>query len=101
MPKKSYHVKLTDKEYIQLRQYVRDGTKSIRTINRARILLMADGQMSDEEISETLNVGTATVYRVRKAYKEGGLEKALHEKSRSGAPSRIDARTEATVTMLA
>lgn len=101
MPQKMYPIKLRDKEYIQLRQYVRDGNKSARVINRARILLLADEQRPDEEISEVLGINRTTVYRVRKAYNEGGLETALQEKSRSGAPTRIDARVEATVTMLA
>ena len=51
MPKKNYHVQLTDDEYIRLRQYVRDGGKSARVVNRARILLLADEQLSDEQIS--------------------------------------------------
>lgn len=43
----------------------------------------------------------ATVYRVRKRYHEVGLSEALAEKLRSGAPSKIDGRAEATLTMLA
>ena len=100
MPK-NYHVKLTDEEYVQLRQYVRDGGKSVRTVNRARILLLADEGMSDEEIADTLGAGIATIPRVRKNYSEGGLDKALKEKKRSGTPVKIDGRVEATVTMLA
>jgi putative transposase len=101
MPKKSYHVKLTDKEYIHLRHYVRDGGHSIRSVNRARILLLADEGLTDEEISETVGVSLATVPRVRKNYHEGGLHNALHEKPRSGTPLRLDGRVDATLTMLA
>lgn len=101
MPKKTYSVQLRDEEYLQLRQYVREGNKSARAMNRARILLLADEQWADEEIAETLGVGTATVQRVRKNYTTGGLEQALQEKPRSGAPSKIDGRSEATLTMLA
>jgi hypothetical protein len=42
-----------------------------------------------------------TVHRVRKPDYEGGLEKALHEKPRSGAPLKVDGRVEAMLTMLA
>lgn len=101
MPKKNYHIQLSDEEYIQLRQHVRDGRKSARTIHRARILLLADEQVSDEEICQPLEVGRTTVYRVRKNYHAGGLALALQEKPRSGAPSKIDGRLEATLTMLA
>jgi transposase len=57
--------------------------------------------MTDDEIAETLGVGLATVYRVRKRYHAFGWEKALQETPRSGAPSKIDGRVEATLTMLA
>jgi transposase len=57
--------------------------------------------MTDDEIAETLGVGLATVYRIRKRYHERGWEKALQENPRSGAPAKIDGRVEATLTMLA
>lgn len=101
MPKKSYDLKLSDEEYIQLRHYVREGRKSSRAINRARILLLSDEPVTDEEICQQLAVGRATVYRVRKNYQAGGLAQALQEKPRSGAPSKIDGRVEASLTLLA
>jgi transposase len=101
VPKKTYCIQLSDQEYITLRHYVKDRGTSARVINRARILLLADDQLSDEAIAEILSLGTATVHRVRKHYYEGGLEKALHEKPRSGAPPKVDGRVEALLTMLA
>ena len=101
MPRKTYQVKLSGKEYMQLHKYVKGGKKSARAINRARILLLADEQRSDEEITQALAIGRATVYRVRKSYNEEGLEKALQEKPRPGAPAKIGGRVQATLTMLA
>jgi transposase len=101
MPKKIYQIKLNDEEGLQLLHYVRAGNKSARAINRARILLLADCRMSDEEICGTLGVGMATVYRVRKGFHAGGVEAALPERPRSGAPSKIDGRAEATLLLLA
>ena len=101
MPNKVYHVQLSDEDYLQLHQYVQGGHKSARAITRARIVLLADEHMSDEEIIDTLGVDRKTIYRVRKNYHEHGLEKVLQEKARSGAPSKIDGRLEATLTMLA
>jgi transposase len=57
--------------------------------------------MTDDEIAETLEVALVTVYRVRKRYHALGWEKALQENPRRGAPSKIDGRVEATLTMLA
>jgi len=54
MPKKLYHVQLTATEREQLETYVTQGKKSARAINRARILLLADEQHSDDEIVDTL-----------------------------------------------
>lgn len=77
MPKKTYSVQLRDEEYLQLRQYVRKGNQSARAMNRARILLLADEQRADEEIAETLGIGTVTVHWVRKNSTAGGLTQAL------------------------
>jgi transposase len=101
MPKKSQVIQLSDEEYIQLRQYVRKGKKSSRAITRARVLLLSDDHVPDEEICQPLDVGRVTVYRVRKKYHDGGLAQALQDKRRSGAPSKIDGRGEASLTMLA
>jgi len=101
MPNKVFQVQLNDEEYLQLHQYVQGGHKSARAITRARILLLADAHMGDEEIIDTLGVARKTIYRVRKNYHEHGLEKVLQEKVRNGAPSKIDGRLEATLTMLA
>jgi hypothetical protein len=52
MPKKTYGIQLSDQEYITLRQYVKDRGTSARVINRARILLWADDDISDEAIAD-------------------------------------------------
>jgi transposase len=101
MPEKIYPIKLSEEERQQLQQYVKQGKKSARAINRARILLLADEQQTDVEITKVLGVNRTTIYRVRKEYHAVGVNKALEEKPRSGAPAKIDGRVEATLTMLA
>jgi transposase len=101
MPKKRYPVTLGEAERQQLLNYVRHGKKSARAITHARILLLAEAQRSDEEITLLLGVNRITVYRVRKSYCTHGLDHALQDQPRSGAPSKIDGRVEATLTMLA
>jgi putative transposase len=90
MPQKIYPIKLNQADRQQLWNYVKQGERASRTITRTRILLLADEQMSDEEIGAVLEVSRTTVYRVRKSYRKNGLKNALHDKPRSGAPSRID-----------
>ena len=101
MPKKLYHVKLTKTKELRLEKHVSQGQKTARSITRARILLLAHDQQTDEEIVEILGTSLATVHRVRKQYNEEGLDRVLQEKSRSGAPSKVDARVEAQLTMIA
>jgi transposase len=88
--KKLYHVRLKEEEREGLSRYLRRGKSSARSLTRARILLLADEGRDDGEISEALKVSKSTANRIRKRYCEGGLEFALHEKARSGAPTKID-----------
>jgi transposase len=99
--KKLYSVRLKEDEREELSQYLRRGKSSARSLTRARILLLADEGRPDEDIAEALKVSKSTANRIRKRYCEVGLEFALHEKSRSGAPSKIDGRLEAQLTLLA
>ena len=99
--KKLYCIRLEEGEREELNNYLRRGNSSSRSLTRARILLLADEGRSDEEISDVLKVSKSTASRIRKRYCEGGLDFALHEKSRSGAPTKIDGRIEAQLTLLA
>jgi transposase len=99
--KRVHVVKLTGEEREELLQYLRKGKSSARSQTRARILLLSDEGLEDDEIAETLKVSKSTVCRIRKRYCEGGLDFALQEKPRSGAPNKIDGRVEAQLTLLA
>lgn len=99
--KKLHIVSLKEKEREDLKQYLRKGKSSARSLTRARILLLADEGRDDEMIAEALKVNKTTVSRIRTRYCEGGLDFALHEKARSGAPPKIDGRIEAQLTLLA
>jgi transposase len=104
MPKKLYHVQLTATEREQLETYVKQGKKSARAINRARILLLADEQHNDEEIMETLGVSRQTVHKVRKKYQQRqgkNILDLLQENPRPGQPVKIDTRVESHVAMIA
>lgn len=96
-----YCVRLEEGERKELTIYLRRGKSSSRSLTRARILLLADEGRSDEEISDILKVSKSTASRIRKRYCEGGLDSSLHEKSRSGAPTKLDGRIEAQITLLA
>jgi len=79
MPRrKVYKVKLSESERNHLKNLVSIGTGKARKLTRARILLKTDEGWSDEAISRALDVGMATVGRVRQRYAEAGLDRALN-----------------------
>jgi transposase len=83
---KKYTVTLTDEEREQLRRMISVGKAAARKLTHARILLKADASRAagvswtDEQISQGLEVGTATVERVRRQFVEDGLEAALERR---------------------
>ena len=99
--KRVHAVNLTEEDKDKLNQFLRKGKSSARSQTRARILLLADEGLEDDEIVETLKVSKSTVWRIRKRYWECGLDFALNEKPRNGAPPKIDGRIEARLTLLA
>ena len=78
--KKVYEVKLSEPERNHLINLVSTGTEKARKLTRARILLKANEAWTDEAISQALDVGIATVGRVRQRYVEAGLEGVLNRK---------------------
>jgi transposase len=81
MPKKKYRVDLSPDERMTLEQLLRRGKAGARKLTRARILLKADDGLSDEQIAAALDVGTATVGRIRQHFVEENLG-ALDEHAR-------------------
>ena len=74
---KKYIVKLAKDERADLSKLIAQGKASARKLTHARILLKADSSQdgpgwTDEAISEALEVGTATVERVRQRGDSGG-----------------------------
>jgi transposase len=96
-----YRVTLTAKERQQLEVLVRGGKSAARTIKRAQILLAADRGSKDEAIAQTIGVGTSTVYRTKQRFVEDGLERALNEAPRPGAPRKLGAADESLLIAVA
>ena len=94
-------VKLTDEDREYLNQFIRHGKANVRSVTRARTLLMADEGYSNKDIVEVLKITRPTVNSTRKRYCQEGLDSAINDKPRSGAPPKIDGTIEAQVTLLA
>jgi transposase len=87
---KKYIVTLTDPERQTLQIMLNRGKSSARKLMHARILLKADASpgapaWKDQQIVESLEVGIATVERVRREFVEEGFEAALERRK----PRRI------------
>ena len=99
---KKYIVTLTDSERAELRKLISSGKGAARRLAHARILLKTDQGLRDEQIAAEVEVGTATIERVRQRFVEEGLEASLDprrpEKPRG---HKIDGEVEAHVIALA
>jgi len=105
--KKKYVVTLTDEERQDLQQMLSRGKAAARKLTHARILLKADVAgdgpgWKDNRIAEALEIGRATVERVRKQFVEEGLEAALEpRKPRRTYRLKLDGDGEAHLIALA
>jgi transposase len=94
-------VKLRPKERKLLKQFISKGSEKARKLTRCRILLLADEGKTDTEIIEALMVARNTVRTVRLRYVRKGLESAISEQSRPGAPNKFNGRQRAEITAIA
>jgi transposase len=105
--KKKYIVTLTPEERHMLQEMLSRGKAAARKLTHARILLKADALpdgpgWNDEAIADGLEVGRATVERVRKALVEEGLDAALERhKPRRQYQRKLDGDGEAHLVALA
>jgi len=105
--KKKYIVTLAQDERQMLRTMLSRGKAAARKLVHARILLKADAGSegpgwNDDQIAESLELGRATVERVRRQFVEEGLEAALERrKPRRQYKRTIDGEAEAHLIALA
>ena len=101
MPTKQYLVNLTQDEREHLLDITRRGKSSARKVKRSLILCKADEGLTDQQVAEAVMVGPSTVSRVRQRFVEGGLERALNDRSRPGKRRKLDGKQEAHLVAVA
>lgn len=105
--KKKYIVTLTDEERQMLRALIARGKAAASKLMHARVLLKADQGpggpgLDDATVAEQVQVGRATVERLRKEFVEEGLEAALNRrKPRRQYRRKLDGDGEAHLIALA
>jgi transposase len=77
------------------------GEHLVREVNRAHILAALDAGLTDAQIAAVLGVSRMVIWRTRSAFQEKGLDYALHDIARSGAPPSYTTADEAAITALA
>lgn len=102
---KRHVVELTAADRAKLCIIARSGQASARKVLRAKILLKADclgENCTDQEIAEALDIGVATVQRIRARYVREG-QAALERRPQPPRPQkrRLDGKSEAQLVMLA
>ena len=90
-----YRVELTQQEREELGTLLSSGKQAARKLKRAQILLAANAGVADEKIAATVGVGGSTVYRTKRRFVEGNLERALSEEPRPGAERKLSGKEEA------
>ncbi len=90
-----YRVDLDESERQHLEGMVAGGTRAVRRVKRAQILLAAARGQTDEAIATTVRVGTSTVYRTKRRFVEESLEAALSEAPRPGGARKLTGPEEA------
>ena len=107
MPAKKYRVRLSEEERRELKGLVSRGRTAAYRQTHARILLLSDevqgnGAMRDEDIARSLQIGSATVERVRRRCVEEGIEAALGRREQlNRRQKKLDGSGEAHLIALA
>jgi len=96
-----YRVELSQSERAELMHLMSGGKQAARKLKRAQILLAADAGVSDEDIAASVGVGGSTVYRTKRRFVEGNLERALSEEPRPGAERKLTGKEEALLVATA
>ena len=94
-------LELDEEERQKLHEIVRKGKNKARVIARARILLLSDAGRTDQQIAEALQIGNATVERIRRRAVREGMEAALVDRPRPGAKPLLSVRQETQLVAIA
>ena len=101
MPNTAHPIKLSPEERNQLEQLTGKGQVQVRVYKRARILLLADEGLDNQQIALRTASSSRTVQRIRSRYKTEQASGAIAEKPRPGRPAKLSPEQRAKITALA
>ena len=88
-PSKPFHLKALDRK--ELKQMLGGGIQQVRVVLRALALLQLDAGLSAPQASQVVPFAAQAIRVIAKRYREGGLERALFEKKRTGHAELLQA----------
>ena len=90
-------IKLTDEERTEVEGFIRRGKANARNVTRAHVLLKDREGWNIEQLADTFGVSPATVSKVRKRYREGGVEGVLKDRVQQNRRRALSGAEEALV----
>ena len=100
MGRKSIHIVFDEGDEEHIQNFIKTGLHGSRELLRAQILQLNAKGYTIGSLQQMFNLSQPTVSEVLRRYSEGGLQSALQDKPRSGAPTKINPELEAHVTAL-
>ncbi len=84
-------MELSQGEQEQLKELVSRGVRPVRVVRRAQVLrLLAEGQPATR-VGAQVGLNRNAVRQIAERYRKGGLERALYDQPRCGAPPKVQA----------
>lgn len=99
MRRQTATIRLTEKEIGTLQEWTRRGKNEHRLVERAKIILLANGGRTNEQIAQQLQTRTARVSKWRQRFGAQRLA-GLRDAERSGKPAKYGDDTEKQVLAL-
>lgn len=94
-------LKLKPHDKGKLKEIVSKGSSKARAITRSRILILSAEGNSASFIAEAVGCTLKTIQNVKERYNSGGLDAAIFDAPRPGAPTKFDGKARAKITALA
>ncbi len=99
--RKNRPIELSVADQAQLEKFIGSGAAKAREIKHANVLLKLAEGWQNKKVAQAFGLSEKTVIAIRKRFMVEGLDSALVDKPRSGAPKRIDGAVKALVVATA
>ena len=99
--RKTAFVRLNPEQRAELTDRLEHEALNGRRRRHFQILLLADEGRTDVQVAVLTGASRSTVERIRVRFAREGLDAALADKPRSGAPPKLDGKREAMIVALA